>query len=163
MQQRVVSAARGAGIGLFVRGLRGILGESVLQVVDADLDRLRISDRAEMARNFETALVCLADGSAQFVTRDVRVCLERRHAAIRPKGDSLPGILGAQELGHLETTAGPIEIRARDIEMRTGQKPRVDGALELEVRVRLRAARGPHGRDAIREIQVRRREGHLLK
>src|SRR5258708_20314352 len=68
----------------------------------------------------------------------------------------------ARFLGHMEFgMLGPSEKGTGDMELGAGGEARLDLLLELQVRIRLDAARRTHGRDAVRQIEARRREGHL--
>src|SRR5260370_24399262 len=117
--ERVVTSTVAAGVWFLPRVQLGIDEESVLEIVDPNLRSFRIGDRAQMAGNLESALVCLADRGAQLVTGDVFVCLERGHSPIRPVRNSLAGILWPGQLAHLEVRviAGSFPIGSRHVQV----------------------------------------------
>src|ERR1051326_3196536 len=91
--QRVITIARAAEVGLLIGIECRIDCEAVLEVVDAEGDGLRVSDGAEVAGDFESALVRFRYGGTQLVARNVLIGLERRYAAIGPISDGLPRII----------------------------------------------------------------------
>ena len=139
--ERVIACARAARVWFLVGVELRVAEEPVLEVVDTDLRRLGIVDRAQVARHLQAAPVRLFDHCPHFLARDVRVGLERGHAAIRPVRHRLPRVVGARELADLQVrvVAGPFEIGARDV--RCGRNSaRLDGLLESQVCVGTGAA-----------------------
>src|SRR5262249_4535144 len=150
--ERVVALAGAARVRLLPGVHLGVREESVLEVVDSGLDRFGIRDGAEMPGYLEAALVRLADGGAQFLARAVLVGLEGRGAPLRPVCDRLPGILGTGQLADLEVgNPGSVEVGTGDVEMRSGNGAALDGALQLQLGLRLDAPGRPHGRHAVGE------------
>ena len=79
-----VTSAGAASIGLLVGIELGIHEEPMLEIVYADLDRLRISDRTEMAGNLQATFVRFLDRGPHFFTSYMLVCLEGSDAPVRP-------------------------------------------------------------------------------
>ena len=67
-------------VGLLVRDEIRRREEAVLEVVDSEVRRLAIRDRAQMTSDFQASLVALLESRAQFVAREVHVRFERRRA-----------------------------------------------------------------------------------
>ena len=128
-----VTSAGAASIGLLVGIELGIHEEPMLEIVYADLDRLRISDRTEMAGNLQATFVRFLDRGPHFFTSYMLVCLEGSDAPVRPISHSLARILRPGELPHLETVilAGlPFQKRTGDIQMWARELAGFDGLLE---------------------------------
>ena len=128
-----VTSAGAASIGLLVGIELGIREEAVLEIVYADLDRLRISDRTEMAGNLQATFVRFLDRGPHFFTSYMLVCLEGSDAPVRPISHSLARILRPGELPHLEilVIAGfPFQKRTGDIQVRARDEAGFNGLLE---------------------------------
>src|SRR5438874_13477104 len=79
-----VTSAGAAFIGLLVGIHFGIDEEAVFEIVDADLGRLRISDRTEMAGNLQSTLVRFLDRGLHFLASYILVRLAGSDAAVGP-------------------------------------------------------------------------------
>ncbi len=150
--ERVVAPARATRVRLLVGVERRIDEEPVLEIVDPDLDRFLVGDGAQVTGNLETAPVCCLDGRAQFLARNVRVRLERGHAAIRPKFDGLSSILRTRECANLEITTRPIQIGAGHVQMWARKRAFLNGPLQFKVRIGRGTPGRAHGRDTVRQI-----------
>src|SRR5437764_8692901 len=128
-----VTAAGAAFIGFLVGIHFGIHEEAVLEIVYADLGRLRICDRAKMAGNLEATLVRFLDRGLHFLASYVFVGLEGSDAPVGPVRHSLARVLRPGELPHLQTVilAGlPFQKRTGDIQMWARELAGFDGLLE---------------------------------
>src|SRR5262249_44710660 len=97
VQEGVVASVLAALVRFLLGVQRGVFEESVLEIVDSDLRRLLVGDRAEVTRDLQTSLVRLLDRGGELLARDVFVSLERGHAVIRPKSNGLTRILRPRE------------------------------------------------------------------
>ena len=127
------SAAR-ALIGLFIGDVFGVREQAVLKVVDADLSRFLKTDRAQMARDLETAFVRLFHGGSQFVTGDVHVGLERCGSLVCPEVDLFSGIFhSAQLVHHGRERSTAFQIWRCDVHFRADHSTGVDPTFCLEI------------------------------
>ncbi len=158
----LIACVRGADVGLLAGVELGIDEESVLQIVDADRRRLAESDRAQVAGDLDAALMCRLHSGREFGARDVHVGLERSRALIGPEPDHTGGLIGTAQLVHLRgERALAFQVRAGDVQARTGHAAGIDQALDIEVGIGLHAARGARGRDSAGQIEPREGVAHL--
>ena len=154
--------ALAAHIRLLVRIKLRVYEEAVLEIIDSKLSGFLVGDRAEMACDFEVALMGLVDGSLQLGPANIHVRLERGDAAVGPIIDELPGLFRAAQPVHLDEVAvGALEIGSGDVEVRAGQVTGVNFMAQVEVSVGFDAAGSAHGGHAVGEIQSRSRKSHL--
>ena len=91
---RLVAHVRRAVIRRAVRDVVAVGEQAVLEVVDAERDRLAERDRAEVAGELQPALVRGLDRGAERFAADVGVGLEPGHAFVGPVVDDPPRFLG---------------------------------------------------------------------
>src|SRR5262244_368567 len=97
VQEGVVASVLAALVRFLFGVERGVFEESVLEIVDSDLRRFLVRDRAEVTRDLQTSLVRLLDSGGELLARDVLIGLERGRAVIRPECDRLTSVLRAGE------------------------------------------------------------------
>jgi len=100
IQQARIDRARRTLIGLLVRHEFRVGEQSMFKIVDANLRGLAITDRAEMAGNFQAAFVRLFHRGTQLLARDVHVGFERGSAFVGPEVHHAPRVFGARQLVH---------------------------------------------------------------
>src|SRR5689334_2887440 len=116
-----------------------------------------------MARHLDAMPVSRIYGGLQLGARDIHVGLEGGDALGNPVLDRADSVLRPRELVHLGSeSAGTFQIRASNIEPRTGHPARVDHALHVEVGIRLQAAGGAGCSDTACQIQSRKAEGMFV-
>ena len=157
-----VADGAGAEVGLFAGIVLRVDEETVLEIVDAGLDRFGVGDGAEVAGDFDSVLVGGLDGGLQLGAGDVHVSLVAGHALGGPVIDEVAGVVGAGEVVHLDEGAvGAFEVWSGDVGVGADEVAGVDLAVEVEVDVGLDAAGGAYGGDTGGEIHARGAEGHL--
>src|ERR1041385_4564627 len=70
---------------------------SMLEIVDAECDRLLVTDRAEMSGHPHAEMVRFINRGLEFVRRDVRVGFHRGKSVRMPKADSLARVVGVSQ------------------------------------------------------------------
>ncbi len=118
----------------------------MLQVVDAERNRLAEADRAEVAGHFDTVLVCLLDGRAQLGPRDLGIGLEPGDALFGPVAHQPGGIFGAGQRVHCAGAGtGALQIRTGHEDVGSGLFALSDRAFEVELLIGVDASRRPDG------------------
>src|SRR4029077_7630602 len=130
---------------------------AVHEIIDPQRDGFRPSYRAQVPGEFQVVCVRLLYGHAQFLTSDVHVGFEGRHAFRRPIIDHAFGIVGAGEFVHLGKAGGrAFEVGRRRVNGWAGHEVRVYAAFDFQVGVGLEAPGGAHGGYASCQIEARR-------
>ena len=114
----------------------------MLEVVDAERDRLAERHRAEVAGELQPALVRRLDGGAERLAADVGVGLEPRHAFVGPVVDDAPRLFGRADLGHRRRPAGTGQVGSGEVHARPGNCAAIDRLLHVDLVI----GRGAAGR-----------------
>jgi len=144
----------GAHVGLLVgHEVRGG-EETVFEVVDSQIRRFAVGNRAEVTGDLQPSLVRFLNRRAELVTADVHVGLERRRALVSPVVHLTPRVVGPFHVPHLREGIRSVQIGRRGIDGRSCFLPVVDEAFELQVHEAVYVAAGPHRRHAAGQIQA---------
>src|SRR6185503_4795665 len=99
----------------------------MLKVIDADLGCFAITNRTEMAGNFELTLVGFFNNRAQLVTCDVHVGLERGRALIGPKVNHAASVVrSCQSMHDWSEGTDAFQVWCGDVHLRTDHSARVN-------------------------------------
>ena len=130
--------------------------QPVLEVVNAERGSLVETDRAEVAGDFEPALVGFVYRGAQLGAGDVHVRLEIVGALLGPVGDGAAGVIGVLQFVHLAGIgAGTFQVRGGRKNLGAGRAAGVNVTPEADVGVAVDGAGGADSGDAAREIEPR--------
>ena len=136
---------------------------AVLEIVDAEADRLLIADRADMAGDLHPVAMGLVDRGGELGRGDVHIGLGRGEAERGPVADHRPRIGGvAQRMELGDRRRRPFEIGRGEIEIGADHPPGLDLALDAEIAIGVHRSRGARGGDAAGEVERREGREHLV-
>src|SRR6185369_500913 len=99
----------------------------MLEIVDTNLSGFLITNRAKMTSDFQSTLVCLFDGRAQLISRDIHIGLKGGGSLISPEVDHPSRVVCVGERVHYRRKRTiAFQVRSGDVHLWPNHSARVD-------------------------------------
>src|SRR5215212_2862977 len=129
----------------------------MFKIIDTDLRSFAIAYGTQMTRDLQPALVCFLYCRPKLVPRDIHIRLKGRRTLIGPEVHHPTRIVRPRQLVHhrSERTLA-LEIRCRNIHLRSDHLATIDTAFSFEIGVRRDTSRGSYRGHTERQVQPRK-------